>query len=213
MGESFVYCAALWFLLSLAIVKLTYPLVTNIIGINKWIFCLFSLIVAFLLNLFTSHISIFMSIPSWLGNVFLGLFFYGLGDLLKEQQFNRYLFFIAIIIYSFHLFFPCYLDFRFNTSRIFPLSVLYYLSGIIVFNTIFKQWGNKQIMLLTHIGKNSMVFYITHYIFFKCLFHTLHHCDLKGWPLYLCSFVIALVFLIFMDYLFRIKVFKWLIGE
>ena len=216
MEESMRFCGALWFLLSLAIVKVSYPLLTHTLKINKWILCFSSFTTAFLLSIYTYKLTeiVGIPIPRWFGNVFLGMFFYALGDLLRERQYDRYIFAIALPIYIIHLFFPCYLDFIWNSSRIFPLSVLYYVSGIILFDNVFKRLFNYKIFLLTYIGKNSMVYYITHYTFFRLLFTLLdrYSINLVGWPLYLVTLVISIFFLTSMDYLFRIKEIRWIIG-
>ena len=119
---------------------------------------------------------------------------------------------MCCVVYAVHLFFPYYLGFYDNSSDCYPLSVLYNFAGIIFFNNLFKLLLDRNIPLLTHIGKNSMVYYITHGTFFYLLF-AVHTFPNQGWGLYFISIAITAVFLYLMDILFRSEKLKWLSGE
>lgn len=213
-------CYPLWFCLSLAIVRLGYQIINNKANGIKLPFAVFTLACAFLMYLYSyklgddSAIKSFLpfSIPYWFGNIFLGFFFYSLGDLLQEKQFNRYLYYVALLIYVAHLFFPVFLNFWYNLSNSYLLSVLYYVSGIIVFNNVLNRWLNKRVPLLTHIGENSMIYYITHGTFLELLFSLSLFKAASGWPLYIVAFILTILYLLGMDILFRKTKFKVLIG-
>ena len=226
-------CYPLWFLLSLAIVRLVYQFITNKSSINEWVISCFALSFAFLMYLYSYKLGndsviksiLPVTIPYWFGNVFLGLFFYALGDLLREKQFNRYVFVGALLLYVVHLFFPVFLNVWYNLSDLYLLSVLYYVAGIMVFNNVLSRWLDKRIPLMTHIGENSMVYYIIHGTFFELLFvvpifntsggliSTIGLGSVTGWPLYIGTFLLSILFLSLMDFLFRKTKLRTMIGR
>ena len=77
---------------------------------------------------------------------------------------------------------------------------------------------------MTHIGENSMVYYITHGTFFELLFvipiyktsgglkNAIGLGNVTGWPLYIGTVLLTLLFLTLMDYLFRKTKLRALIG-
>ena len=214
--ESNTLCIPLWFCLSLSIVRLLYQAIAILTDNYKWLILCLSVCVSYLLFLFTYRLiglkeTLLISIPFWFGNIFLGLFFYLLGYLLRTKHFNHVLFIVALLIYSIHFFTPFYLDFYINNSGNYFLSVLFYISGIIVFNNIFKRWLDVRIPILTYIGENSMIYYVTHYTFLYLLLIG-HSYRISGWPLYIVSFIITIFFLVCMDFLFRKKL-GWVIGK
>ena len=199
--ESDVFCNPLWFCLSLALVRILYQVFSK--ERIKPVIVALSFIIAFLLFLYCYRLGVdrrIINIPPWVGNIFLGLFFYGLGDLMKEFQYKNYCFVISAVLFVFFLFVPSYLDFYKNISEKYLLAIVYNLSGIILFNNIFKRWLNVKIPLLTHVGANSMIYYITHYTFFIALFY--HYVEAPGWLVYIVSFLLTVVFLYLMDLVF-----------
>ena len=209
-------CSPLWFCLSLSLTRIIYQIFSNKLRVNRgWILSL-SIIIAYLLFLFKyNHYECIPSalsrIPPWVGGTFLGLFFYGLGDLMRDKQFNTYLFITSTIVFLLHLVFPHYLDFYTNYSENYPLSIIYNIAGISMFNNILKRWLNKTIIPLTHIGIYSMIYYVTHWTFFYLLF-VIHHFKTSGWPLYIVAFILTILYLIGMDFLFRKTKLRVLIG-
>lgn len=209
-------CFPLWFCLSLAIIRVGYQVIAKIPNIWKGLIMCLSVSLAFVMYLYSYKFGDLkatnsIGIPFWFGNVFLGLFFYILGDLLRDFQFNKWLFIVALLVYIISLFLPSYLDFYINQSDHYFLSVFYYISGIIVFNNLFKRWLNKRAPLLTHIGQFSMIYYITHGTFLYLLFVG-HLYRINGWIEYIVSFFLTILFLICMDCLIRKKM-RWLIGQ
>ena len=130
---------------------------------------------------------------------------------MRDTQFNKSILIVSAIIYIIHLFRPAYLDFYNNKSSAYLLSVIYDIAGIILFNNLFRKLLNKKIRILTHIGTNSMVYYITHSTFFYLLY-VAHTFSILGWHLYIISIFITILFLIIMDYLFQIKRIRWVVG-
>ena len=101
-----------------------------------------------------------------------------------------------------------------------PLFVV----GSIVFNNILCRWLNKRVPLLSHVGENSVVYYITHGTFFELLFvvpifktkggliNAIGLGNVTGWPLYIGTTLLTILFLTLMDYLFRKTMLRVLIG-
>ena len=111
-------------------------------------------------------------IPYYIGNIFHGLACYSAGHLLKEKQFNRYILLLSLVLFLIHFIYPSILGVRSNScDKNYFLGTIYNLSGIIVFNNIFYRFFNKKIGLLSYVGQNSMVYYVTHYIVLSVIFH------------------------------------------
>ena len=210
--ESDVMCSPLWFCLSLSLVRLLYQDFSN--KRIKILFIIASLVIAFLLHLYSYKLGDerIINLPPWIGNIFSGYFFYGLGDLLSNNQFNNYSFTISAILFGVFLFFPYSLDFYKNASDNYMLSIVYDLSGIILFNNIFKRCINTRTPLLTHLGANSMIYFITHYTFFYLSFSS-PIVETPVWVNCLISFILTTLFLFIMDILFTKTRMRWLIGE
>ena len=211
--ESDVMCNPLWFCLSLAIVRILYQALSKVR--IKLVAIIISFVLAFLLNRYSYHLvgGRIINIPPWVGNIFLGLFFYGLGDILRDYQFKKPFLLLSVIIYIIFLFFPSPLDFYRNVSdNSYLLSVFYDFSAIILFNNIFKSLLNVQVPVLTHVGANSMIYYITHYSFLYLLFMNYNY-DMPSWVTCIITIILTAVFLLFMDLLFTKTRIKWLIGN
>jgi hypothetical protein len=208
--ESDVLCNPLWFCLSLAMVRILYQSLSKVKTNN--VFILLSLVFAFLLNFYSYHLGDrrIVNIPPWVGNVFLGYFFYGLGDVLRDFQFGIKCFLVSALLFIVFLFFPNYLDFYKNASNQYLLSVVYDFSGIIVFNNLFKRWLNTQIPLLTHVGANSMIYYVTHYTFFLLVLN--NNYEAPSWVKLIVALIQTALFLFVMDIIFTKTRMKWLIG-
>lgn len=156
---------ACWFLLSLFFVRILFQLLYNY-SLHPFIIAVISLLFASLINIMHKDYSSAFSVkpPYYIGNIFMGLAFYALGFKMKHYQFNKYLFIIALSIFLLKFFIPSNIDFRSNNySGYYYLAVLYSLAGCIVFNNIFRSFANHRLILLTHIGHISMIYYLVHY--------------------------------------------------
>lgn len=94
------------------------------------------------------------------------MFFFGSGFILKNIQYNKYIFILSLIIYiGIIICIPTFVDFRSNTfsKGNYCAWMLSSLAGIITFNNIFK-YTSLQLDLLNSIGKDSMSYYVTHWI-------------------------------------------------
>ncbi|WP_028909541.1 acyltransferase family protein [Prevotella sp. AGR2160] len=184
--ESPSWSLANWFLLSLFIVRIAFAALKKM-KVNTIVIFTVSLLLAYAVNKLYYVIQpapyvimiggkhLLLYIPYYWGNIFYGLVFYSLGLLLKDLQFNKYAFVIAAALYIIHFFYKSGIDVRADDVHgmfpAYPLAVVYSIAGIIVFNNIFKRFINKKIPLLTYVGKNSMIYYVTHYITLSVMFN------------------------------------------
>lgn len=150
---------ALWFLLDLFIVKIIYNIISK--RINDIYISVISLLICFLLS-----ISLKWIIPLYITTAFQGLFFYVLGKTLKNFQFKGKLFIPCLLLYilQYPLDLLTYWDSRstsYNGNFFIVISIL--ISGIVIFNNIFKKYFDREIPLLTYIGNNSLLIYVVHY--------------------------------------------------
>ena len=149
---------ALWFLISLYVVKLLYRF------LSKYI-C--NVLIA-LLSVTFSYLLYRMQIyrPAAIGNIPLGLFFYSFGVALRSLQYNStvfaWTFLSTVLIYvlgEIH-----YFSFRLNMvseNDMYFLVIYSCLCSIIVFDFLARKIAPPTWLL--YIGRNSMAFYVLHY--------------------------------------------------
>lgn len=157
-----------------------------------------------------------LHIPFYIGNMFHGLAFYALGAWLKEKQFSRIIFVVAIFLCVVKYFFPANMDFRANDTNgsNYFLCVIYELSGCVAINNVFRYIADRKIVLLSHIGKSSMVYYLVHYPFMKiiCYFFYAPFAVMPGAQRYVLLSVMLIMALVLSDFLFRKKLMRWMVG-
>lgn len=156
---------ACWFLLSLFFVRVLFQTLYKC-SLQPLYIAIFSLLLASLICFIHKDDSLTFPFkpPYYFGNIFMGLVFYSLGYKMKEFQFEKSLFIIALGIFLLKFFIPSNIDFRSNNySGYYYLAVLYSLAGCIVINNIFRIIANHRLILLTNIGRISMVYYLVHY--------------------------------------------------
>ena len=149
-----------WFLFSLFIVQLLF----NELFVRKTkpiLILLLSLLIPIVL-FYCGDNNLFI----YLANVPLGMAAYTCGYMIKEKQFEKSFFFPALMIYlGVMLLQPSHLVFRSNTLNSgghYLLAIAFSLSACVVFNNVFKKRPNCS--WLQFIGKNSMTYYVTHWI-------------------------------------------------
>lgn len=199
----------IWFLLSLAVVRMIiqfvhkYHLVYPVTGVA----------------LLSSYLLFKMSVfePCYLGNISLGLFFFGIGYLLKDYQYNRIMVIVATVVYIvFFVFFPSNVDFRANllTSGNYSGYVITAVLAIIILNNLFKVVPFLCIRSLVHIGEHSMVYYLCHWpLITLCIGFIRHWSSQSNLVLCIISITICLVCLPLLDKVFQIERIKKYIGE
>lgn len=162
---------ALWFLLSLFFVRQC----ANVLTIKKLLSPLVMSIICMALAYTLYQIEWYKQ-SWWLGNFFSGLCFFLLGYWLKTLEQNNIVFISSLIIYGL-VCCACFLgiiEFPYLYMHANKMTcgnyLLYYptaLAGIIVINNLFRLLCKRvRFRILGFIGRNSMYFYVTHWILF-----------------------------------------------
>lgn len=151
----------LWFLTTLFCVVILYNYLVNR-RVNKIVIIFVSLTIPFMIHLLK------LPLPFYLKNIPLGIFFFAMGNYLKEKQYKNTWAVISIIIAILILvFIPSRVDFRSNTlgCGYYLFWVVYSLTGIISLNFLFKKFGKIISKTpLQDIGEKSMDYYVWHFI-------------------------------------------------
>ena len=214
---------AVWFLISLFFTRIVFnllyhklhPLLITII----FAFASYAIYIIFY-NEWTYDIHVadtfYLQIPQFfLGNICHGVSLYSLGFYLKDKQFNKIVFVMASIMFVVKYFIPAGIDFRANLSSgaNFMLAVLYGMTGCIVINNFFKRFLNYKISVVTHIGENSMVYYLIHYpVMITVSRLYLRYRILDFWYSFFILFLTVTISLIIADWIFRHPKLRFIIG-
>jgi hypothetical protein len=217
--------AASWFLLSLFVARIAfnclYTKVHPLLITASFAFAAYGIFLmtnhSWTLGLHMPGHNTVLNIPTfYMGNMCHGLAVYSLGYYIKDRQFNKAIFLFALILFVLKYFIPASIDFRANTPSgvNFMLAVIYGMSGCIVINNIFKRFANKRISIISHIGGNSMVYYLIHYpvmyttisLFWKPFE------DSELWLRFIVLSSIVTISLVFADLLFRCEKLRFIIG-
>lgn len=145
----------LWFLITLFMVKNIYIVIQEKVA-NYLI-----LTISFILAIVFSQQSPFLNF--WIGTTFQSLFFYALGYLFRNCQYNKYIFGLAVVLYILRYVFGMVHDWDARINQVgsedsYLLVIVILLSGIVLFNNIFRKYLDCKIPLLTFVGKKSMFF-------------------------------------------------------
>lgn len=165
--------AASWYLLSLFVVRVVFNILYHRMH-PLLISVLFPLLAygIYLMNdndlcfdLSLAIIDSKLSIPPfYLGNMCNGLALYSMGYYLKEKQFDRRLLVVCVILFVLKFFWYSGIDFRANEpyGAHFLMAIVYGVSGSVVINNVFKIFLDRPLAFFTHVGKNSMIYYLFH---------------------------------------------------
>lgn len=149
--------------------------------------------------------------PYWLVNICTGLAFYSLGYLMRQVQYNKAVVVLAVCVYVyFGLSGLTLVDIRSNhlIRGIYAVYPLWALSGIVFINNIFKHIRIKPI---EHIGKDSMDYYVYHWVLITVVFIALRSIQIptKGIQALLIVSVCLCCILPFMNHLLQITNQYW----
>ena len=153
---------ALWFLLSLFIVKCIFSILNNI-HVPIFIIVATGSVFAF------AHNRYLYNMPVYLGNISNGLLFYSLGYLMRKAQYQRYMLITSLAVFLAMIPFAGYLDFRANAillgSNNYFITEVFNFCEIIIANNIVRSWGGcNRMNILATVGQSTMILYVTHYI-------------------------------------------------
>lgn len=203
----------IWFLLSLFVVQILYNFLNIKLGGDRFYLALcllIALFVAYALNFF--HISK----PFVLANVCTGLFFYGMGDLLKLMDSLSFWFgwIVFGLVYScFFVIYPSQLSMYMNQliEGNYLLWAVMSLLGICCMNGGVKHIKFK--IFLSSVGKNSMSYYLLHYPILVIIYFICHDfLLLSDTYTYLLTVLILVMLLPLLDRFIRKTKYKWILG-
>ena len=159
---------ALWFLLSLFIVKTAYnAIAVRWRSVNDYLLAAVAVCAAFLCHFYD------IDNPRYLANCMLGLAFFILGSKLRKLQYGKYIFAAAAVVYAISIVYPSRIDMFQNLlmTGYYFAAVVASLAGIIVINFVSKAVCNKTsicnlmvVRCISQIGRDSMNYYVTHWI-------------------------------------------------
>lgn len=148
----------LWFLLTLFIVRLIFS------ALRKWRYVLIvvSFICAYVMSIYC-HSKHF---PLIVANTCTGLFFYSLGNVLRDYRPDRKSLIMMVVFFALCAIFEAsHVDVFINTlqSGSYLLWIITSLMGILCINEFFHSCLDKQVLGLSYIGHHSMIIYVTHW--------------------------------------------------
>ena len=200
----------LWFLLSLFMVRVIFQTTKG----NKWV-QIAMIILCFSVAILGNHYSIR---PRTISNVALGIFFYGLGYLLRDAQYDKRVgiasvcLFVATYIwmsvFGWHL-----IDFSFNTTvlGIHPVWMINCVSACVAVNYLGKFIPNMPI--LSWLGRNSMTFLCIHVLVRDAICtYWLGPASMPSYTNLAIYWIGIIVVCTIMSYVLNNKFFCWMIG-
>lgn len=209
LSGTFCGNTALWFLLTLFLVKCLYSLLD--LKLNHRAVLLIALILTIVILSFKTRFNLKYS--EYMYNLMAGLLFYSAGVELKEYQFNKVVLYVAVIVFgAIYIMMPSRVDFQ--HTRLIEGSALLWpfasCAGIIIVNNVAKKtccetcWMNR---LLAYVGKNSMPFYVTHILIGNVAFIIMKVSGfinmVGGWSLFAVYAGVLLISLPLIGILFR----------
>ena len=185
----------MWFLVTLLLVRSLSPFVLKICDGKGWVICG---IIGTVLCFINGRYGRGFIHPYYISNFFPAMFFYGLGFYMKERQFNKVVFTIAVVVYAVSFIWPSNLDFQANSAtRGNALSwLIYATAGIVVFNCVSKSISHA-VMPFTAIGRDSMWWFLAHWpiLIISTLFYV-NVCEISGGGILLAADFITVIILL-----------------
>lgn len=155
--------SAIWFLLSLFMVRLLWHF---LVKIDRIIVVVITIVITTVIIISIKQDCSAMLYPEYLYNTFLGLTFFSIGALLKESQNHKILFCTSVIVYLLLLLSnPSRVDF-FHSKLIegnVAMWMIQSLCGIFIINNLSKKCL-AYTGFLQYVGKNAMVYLVTHFV-------------------------------------------------
>ena len=203
--------APLWFLPSLFAARLAFSICRNL-KIPVPVVAL--LVLGFSFGIITR----FPHLGFYFGNALLGLFFYSMGFILKEKQYENAFFYVSAALYLIILVY-FYIDgnaageFNLNIHKPFLCVILFYLAGCITFDNLFRRVEAINCSFLETAGKKSMVLYVTHFlVIYNFIYLNSQIWHLSPWMLFGVLCVTLAITMPFVLKLSDNRYFKWTFG-
>lgn len=165
----------LWFLFSLFMVRVIYSIVENKIKHPIFI-AIPAIMLATILNMYNNPL------PDYVSNGSAGLAFFSMGYALRRKQHLISVSLISIVIY---LLFAIYgitvVDMRGNSLQqgVYVLWFIIAVAGCVAFNSVFEKIP-YEFKVLSWVGKNAMVIYVTHWMVIDIYYYVIQYFKLDG---------------------------------
>ena len=179
-----VYNAPLWFLPSLFAVRVLFSASCNL-RIPRFVVAFLSLAIACFLSEKDFHIGLYFA------NTFLGLFFYSLGSVMRTMQYDKTFAVSSAVLYFVFLVF-CYVrgdvvgEFNINDLRPYLCVAMFFVVGCVSVNNLFKGIVILRSSLLENIGRDSMIYFVTHFIvIYNLSYINTHMWHLDPWIMFI----------------------------
>lgn len=158
--------------------------------------------------------------PRTISNVGMGVFFYGLGYLLRNIQYNKLVGSVSsilfVLVYVIMAFWGWHLvDFSFNKTELglHPIWLLNSVIACVAINFLLHNY-NWRFSSLAWIGRNSMVFLCTHALVYEfmheCIFT---HIVVSPYLMLSCDWICMMLICGGCVFIFKNKYLSWMIGE
>ena len=202
----------LWFLLSLFLVRLIYQTT----GDTHW-----KQISWIIIGACVGIVGNYYGVrPRTISNVGMGIFFYGLGYLFRDIQFNKWVGNISsilfVVIYIIMAFWGWHLiDFSFNRTEfgIHPIWLFNCVIACVALSFLLRNY-NWKYSPLAWIGRNSMVFLCTHALVYEFLHQYVYfHFSLSPYWMLYCDWMSVLLICSMLIIVFKNKNLSWIVGE
>ena len=217
---------ALWFLLSLLLVKAIFNILVSV-RIPPMAISLFSALLAIVIYVVNPYlIDNSIETPYYFNNIITGLCFYALGAWLQKLQFNKMLLYVVIAIHVAILVFCFSFVDMFKNDLIqgsYTLWMISSLCGCVIINNILRRLCKTNqrpvvyapFRLLEYVGRNSMVFYAIHlWIIIALNGYVLPWCGIEAsFVRFLITAAACIVILPTANTIFHTKSLCWMIGE
>lgn len=208
--------APLWFLFSLISVRIIHSVVIKFTpprNRSLWLYLEALAALLFALMLFGFNINK----PQWIGPIFLGLFFFVMGNIIKFSHLSKFWIVVFFIIYDISCYILPETNMAVNTIKgnvfLYLLWCIFSIIALFLFGTLLEIVGRKNCGL-AYIGKSSMVFYVTHWPILQIMKESDYLKDtLDPVALYMVIFISLLVSGVVLNKIFHIRQLRFLMGN
>ena len=202
----------LWFLATFLIVKTVGQLITSFQ--YAFVILLSSFVLAYVASQFKTGFI-------WIGNIPLSLSFFISGYLLKSFYQKKMVIICSLLLIIFYIIHPVYIGVRSNEvvfGDYYYLGWLYSVSACIILVFFFKKYLDFSIPVLSMIGRESMIFFASHYLILyftdKLYDSYLFNFRICGeYTEFLLLMISSIIFLPFFKVIFNSKYLSFAIGR
>ncbi len=165
--------APMWFLLSLFTVKLIFYYVEK--QFNTATLAIAAMVVTETMLIVFNYTGI--RLPDYFCSIPMGLFFFSVGKMLSQRQYEIGIIVIAALLFASHFIEPLQSCVNFRSGKIaygYGLSfIMQCVGGIVLINVLFKKIITP-ILFVSYVGQKSMIFYCCHWLAIMLVYFICH---------------------------------------